>query len=44
MLGVERITGVAAEELTCVIERHQNHDKAAQHVDNRGAPAGVFLG
>ena len=42
MLRVERISGVAGEELACVIERHQHHDEAAQHVNNRGAPAGVF--
>jgi hypothetical protein len=41
MLGIERIAGVAGEKLTCVIERHQDHDETAQHIDNRGTPASV---
>jgi hypothetical protein len=42
MLRVERIPRVAGEELTCVVEWHQDHDEAAQQVDNRGASAAAL--
>ncbi len=42
MLRIERIPCVAGEELACVVEWHEDHDEAAQHVDNRDPPAADF--